>query len=53
MNKHLPYRDWIFEEEPLPAESTRELARHLQDCADCRTTAEAWEGARQSLIGAE
>lgn len=52
MNKHLPYRDWIFEEDPLPAESTRELRRHLQDCADCRTTAEAWEAARQSLARA-
>ena len=53
MNNHLPYRDWIFEEDPLPAESTRELRRHLQDCADCRATAEAWDAARQSLIRAE
>jgi hypothetical protein len=52
MDKHLPYRDWIFEEETLPADSTRELRRHLQACADCRTTAEAWEAARQSLKSA-
>ncbi len=52
MNNHLPYRDWIFEEEPLPAESTRALRRHLKDCADCRTTADAWEAVGQSLKNA-
>ncbi|MGB7538658.1 MAG: hypothetical protein WBM17_08980 [Anaerolineales bacterium] len=52
MDKHLPYRDWIFDEETLPAESARELRLHLQDCADCRATAEAWEAAHQSLKSA-
>jgi hypothetical protein len=52
MNNHLRYRDWIFEEEALPADSSRELRRHLQDCADCRSTAEAWAAARQSLKSA-
>ena len=52
MNKHQPYRDWIFMDETLPADSTRALRLHLQDCADCRAAAEAWEAARQSLTSA-
>jgi hypothetical protein len=49
MNKHLPYREWIFEEEPLPADSNRELNRHMQDCAECRALAESWEAAQRCL----
>ncbi|MBN2086556.1 MAG: zf-HC2 domain-containing protein [Anaerolineales bacterium] len=52
MNKHLPYRDWIFEEETLPADSAQALRRHLQGCPDCRAAAEAWKAARQSLANA-
>ncbi len=53
MNKHLPYKDWIFEEGLLSADSDRELRQHLQQCAECRAVAEGWEAARQSLEAAE
>ena len=52
MNNHLPYREWIFVEDSLPADSDLELKRHLQDCAECRRAAESWEAARMSLAGA-
>jgi anti-sigma factor RsiW len=49
MNNHLPYRDWIFEEGPLPADSGEALRLHLEQCPECRTIAEGWRGARGSL----
>jgi hypothetical protein len=52
MNKHLPYREWIFEEDSLPADSSRTLRLHLQECADCRAVAEGWDSARQALESA-
>lgn len=42
MNRHLPYREWIFEEEPLPADSIRQLQLHLKQCAECRAIADGW-----------
>jgi len=49
MNNHLPYREWIFEEETLPADSDRQLRLHLDQCAECRAVAEGWGAARRSL----
>jgi hypothetical protein len=42
MDKHLPYREWLFAEEPLPAESTRQLRLHLAQCAECQAIADGW-----------
>jgi hypothetical protein len=53
MNKHQPYRDWIFEEEPLPADSDRALRLHVDQCAECQAVAEGWKAARQCLETAE
>jgi hypothetical protein len=52
MNKHLPYREWIFEEDALPADSGRGLRLHLQQCAECRSVAEGWENAKRCLESA-
>jgi anti-sigma factor RsiW len=49
MNEHQPFRDWIFEEEPLPGEDRRNLQSHLRQCADCRMLAERWNAAKASL----
>jgi hypothetical protein len=49
MHSHLPYREWIFGEEPLPVDSRRELERHLEQCADCRALAEGWTLAETCL----
>jgi hypothetical protein len=49
MNNHLPYREWIFEEEPLPAESVRELKRHLHQCVECAALADGWTAVRRSM----
>ena len=53
MNNHLPYREWIFEEAPLPTDSGRALRLHLQQCAECKALADGWEAARQFLKAAE
>jgi hypothetical protein len=42
MNNHLPSREWIFEEEPLPADSKRMLQMHLEQCAECQALAQGW-----------
>jgi anti-sigma factor RsiW len=52
MNKHLPYRAWIFMEDSLPADSDRDLKDHLRDCAECRQAAETWGAVRLCLAGA-
>jgi hypothetical protein len=52
MNKHLPYREWIFEEEPLPEDAGRQLRLHLQQCAECQAVAEGWDVAKQCLRSA-
>ncbi|MFN2299589.1 MAG: hypothetical protein ACK2UB_12130 [Anaerolineales bacterium] len=53
MNRHQPYRDWIFAEEPLEEDSRRRLNMHMDQCAECRATAEGWRLAKQSLENAE
>jgi predicted anti-sigma-YlaC factor YlaD len=52
MNNHLPYREWIFEEDPLPADTGQELHKHLQNCAECRTLADRWNSARGMMTDA-
>jgi hypothetical protein len=49
MNNHQPYREWIFEEEPLPAECRLQLRRHLEQCAECRALADGWQHAETCL----
>ncbi|MBN1439164.1 MAG: hypothetical protein JW929_07130 [Anaerolineales bacterium] len=49
MNKHFQYREWIFEEESLPADSARKLETHLKQCAECREIAEGWRGVRRMI----
>jgi hypothetical protein len=49
MNRHRPYREWIFEEESLTEDSRRQLARHVDVCQDCREVAEGWRLAELCL----
>jgi anti-sigma factor RsiW len=49
MDNHRPYRDWIFEDGPLPADSDKALRLHLKQCPDCRAIAEGWGTVRISL----
>ena len=39
---HLPYKDWLLAEEPLPAEQSEDLQDHLRTCEPCRQIESAW-----------
>ena len=40
--KHQPFENWLFSEEPLPADDGRELEDHLMDCDQCSGLENAW-----------
>jgi len=50
---HQPHEELIFEDEVLPAEKTRFLQAHLEDCLRCRELSDAWHGARLGLMDPE
>ena len=39
---HQPFENWLFSEEPLPADDERELGDHLMDCDQCSRLENAW-----------
>jgi hypothetical protein len=39
---HQPFENWLFSEEPLPADDERELRGHLTDCDQCSGLENAW-----------
>lgn len=39
---HQPYEDWLFSDEPLLPEHTRDLQAHLRICDSCRQLSESW-----------
>ena len=39
---HQPYEDWLFSDEPLLPEQTRDLRSHLRMCDSCRQLSESW-----------
>ena len=39
---HQPFENWLFSEEPLPADDERELRAHLMDCDQCSGLKNAW-----------
>jgi hypothetical protein len=39
---HQLFEDWLFSEEPLPADDERELRDHLMDCEQCSGLENAW-----------
>jgi hypothetical protein len=39
---HQPYEDWLFSDEPLSPEQTRELRSHLGMCDTCRQLSVSW-----------
>ena len=39
---HQPYEDWLFSDEPLLPEQTRDLQSHLRMCDSCRQLSESW-----------
>jgi hypothetical protein len=41
---HQPFEDWLFSEDPLPADDERELRDHLMDCDQCSELENAWMG---------
>jgi hypothetical protein len=40
--KHQPFENWLFSEEPLPADDERELRDHMIDCDQCSGLENAW-----------
>jgi len=49
MNKHIPFEDWIFDEDTLTENDRRDLQRHLQECDECRSIDRRWQTARQAI----
>jgi len=49
MNRHLPFEEWIFDDDALPENDLRELQRHLRECDQCRSINNRWQAARQTL----
>lgn len=41
---HQPFNDWLFMDEPLSVEQTRQLQEHLHHCEHCRKQQQAWLG---------
>ena len=39
---HQPYEDWLFSDEPLLPEQTRDLQSHLSVCDSCRQLSQSW-----------
>lgn len=39
---HLPFEDWLLNEEPLSAQQKLELQNHLANCTQCTRLAQAW-----------
>ena len=39
---HQPYEDWLFSDEPLLPEQSRDLQAHLRMCGSCQQFSEAW-----------
>jgi hypothetical protein len=39
---HQPFENWLFSEEPLPAEDERQLRDHLTGCDQCSGLENAW-----------
>ncbi len=41
---HLPYENWLFEEQTLDQEQKKSLQNHINICDQCRSLADAWPG---------
>jgi hypothetical protein len=55
---HQPFEDWLFgdrdrSENPLNPQEKAALQEHLENCAACRSLAEAWQTAESHLRSAE
>ena len=48
---HQPFNDWLFTDEPLTVDHTRQLQDHLHTCEHCRKQQLAWLGV-QHLVRA-
>ena len=46
---HLPYKDWLFEDEPLDREQKKALQSHLSKCESCRSLADSWSALHYEL----
>lgn len=49
---HQPFETWIFTDNPLQPEDQERLSEHLQSCENCRRSAMAMEGIRQTFRSA-
>ncbi len=43
---HQPFETWLFDPAELDDEQTARLAKHLEDCQECRQTHAAWSEVR-------
>lgn len=49
---HQPFRDWLFDEEPLEPQDALALQEHLRTCEECQRQRQAWNGALHFLQSA-
>jgi anti-sigma factor RsiW len=50
--KHQPYESWLFEQESLSQDQSRELEDHLEICDSCHALATAWKDIEGKLLSA-
>jgi hypothetical protein len=48
--KHQPYESWLFEQETLSQDQSRELRDHLEICDGCHALATAWKDVEGQLM---
>ncbi len=46
---HQPFSDWLFTDEPLTVDQSRQLQEHLRSCEMCRQRHQAWNGVQYLL----
>lgn len=49
---HLPYETWMFSQEQLSSEQSKELSDHLENCAQCRMQQLSWTNVRSHMQSA-